>query len=85
MQAVIDTNVVYAGLFNRKGAAYKIIKRFFGRQFDWIYSSSTLDEYREVLSASPKLSTRRVSSFISRFFREYKEGAKVHETSRVSA
>jgi putative PIN family toxin of toxin-antitoxin system len=64
LKAVIDTNVVYAGLLNRKGAAYKIIRRFFGRQFDWINSPTTLDEYHDVLSASWKLPSRRVQSFL---------------------
>jgi hypothetical protein len=64
LKAVIDTNIVYAGLVNRKGAAYKILRRFFKRQFDWITSQTILDEYQSVLSLSQKISQRRSRSFL---------------------
>ena len=50
MKAVIDTNVVLAGLANRKGAAFKIFQRFFRGQFSWINSEETMEEYEGVLS-----------------------------------
>ena len=56
MKAVIDTNVVFAGLANRKGAAFKIVQRFFRGQFSWINSKETIDEYEGVLSLSQKIS-----------------------------
>ena len=34
MKAVIDTNVVFAGLANRSGAAFKIFHRFFRKSFE---------------------------------------------------
>ena len=64
LKAVIDTNIVYAGLVNRKGAAYKILRRFFKRQFDWINSQAILDEYQSVLSLSQRISQRRFRSFL---------------------
>lgn len=60
MKAVIDTNVVFAGLANRKGAAFKIFQRFFIGQFYWINSDETMEEYEGVLSLS------QIISFISR-------------------
>lgn len=57
MKVVIDTNVVFAGLANRKGAAFKIFKRFFRGQFDWITSEQIIDEYQGVLSLSQKISS----------------------------
>jgi putative PIN family toxin of toxin-antitoxin system len=65
LKAVIDTNVVLAGLANRKGAALKILRRFFQRQYEWVNSQSTFDEYRRVLPRSQKVSPRRVRAFIS--------------------
>ena len=57
MKVVIDTNVVFAGLANRKGVAFKIFKRFFRGQFDWITSEQIIDEYQGVLSLSQKISS----------------------------
>ena len=62
MKAVIDTNVVFAGLANRSGAAFKIFQRFFRGQFSWINSEETMEEYEGVLSLSQKVS--RVSLYI---------------------
>jgi len=64
LKAVIDTNVVFAGLANPKGAAFKILQRFFRRQFDWINSPQTLDEYQGVLSLSQKISPASVRIFL---------------------
>ncbi|MBC8180504.1 putative toxin-antitoxin system toxin component, PIN family [candidate division KSB1 bacterium] len=60
MKAVIDTNVVFAGLANRKGAAFKIFQRFFRGQFNWINSVETFDEYKGVLLQSQKISPANV-------------------------
>lgn len=65
MKAVIDTNVVFAGLANPKGAAYKILQRFSHRQFEWIHSPQTLNEYRGVLTISQKISQTSVHIFLS--------------------
>jgi putative PIN family toxin of toxin-antitoxin system len=64
LKAVIDTNVVFAGLANRKGAAFKIFQRFFQGQFSWINSVETLDEYEGVLSLSKKISTISLYIFL---------------------
>ena len=65
LKAVIDTNVVLAGLANRKGAALKILRRFFQRQYEWVNSQSTFDEYRRVLPRSQRIPPRRVRAFLS--------------------
>jgi putative PIN family toxin of toxin-antitoxin system len=64
LKAVIDTNVVFAALVNRKGAAFKILQRFFQRQFDWVNSPQTLDEYQGVLSVSQKISPTSLQIFL---------------------
>ncbi len=64
LKAVIDTNIVFAALANRKGAAFKILQRFFQKQFDWVNSSQTLDEYQGVLSVSQKISPTSLQIFL---------------------
>ena len=56
LKAVIETNVVFAGLANPTDAALKILHSFFRRQFDWINSQQKLDEYQGALSLSQKVS-----------------------------
>lgn len=57
MKAIIGTNVIFAGLANRKGAAFKIFQHFFRGQFFWINSEEILNEYEGVLSLSQKVSS----------------------------
>lgn len=64
LKAVIDTNVVFAGLANRKGAAFKIFLRFFKGQFSWINSEETMEEYEGVLSLSQKISSISLYIFL---------------------
>lgn len=64
MKVVIDTNVVFAGLANPKGAAYKIFQRFFRGQFLWISSKEIMAEYEGVLSLSQKISSVSLYIFI---------------------
>lgn len=64
MKAVIDTNIVFAALANRKGAAFKILPRFFQRQFDWVNSPQTIDEYQGVLPVSQKISPASLQIFL---------------------
>lgn len=64
LKAVIDTNIVFAALANRKGAAFKILQRFFQKQFDWVNSSQTLGEYQGVLSVSQKISPTSLQIFL---------------------
>lgn len=64
MKAVVDTNIVFAALANSKGAAFKILQRFFQKQFEWVNSSQTLDEYHGVLSVSQKVSPTSLQIFL---------------------
>ncbi len=64
MKAVVDTNIVFAALANPKGAAFKILQRFFQKQFEWVNSSQTLDEYHGVLSVSQKISPTSLQIFL---------------------
>ena len=64
MKAVIDTNVVFAGLVNRKGAPFKIFRRFFHQEFVWINSQETLEEYQGVLALSQKIKPTSLHIFL---------------------
>lgn len=64
MKAVIDTNVVFAGLANSRGAPFKIFQRFFEKQFTWIISQQILDEYYGVLTLSEKISPISLQIFL---------------------
>lgn len=64
LKAVIDTNIVFAALANRNGAAFKILQRFFQRQFDWVNSPQNFDEYQGVLSISQKISPTSLQIFL---------------------
>lgn len=64
MKAVIDTNVVLAGLANTKGAAFKIFRRYFRQQFNWVNSQQTFDEYQGVLLLSDKIPISRTRIFL---------------------
>lgn len=64
MKAVIDTNVVLAGLANPHGAAFKILRRFLQQQFEWINSAPIFDEYRNVLLVSQKIHPARLQIFL---------------------
>jgi len=64
LKAVIDTNVIFAGLVNRKGAAFKIFQHFFRKHFDWVNSNQTLEEYQGVLNFSKKVSAASVQIFL---------------------
>jgi len=64
LKAVVDTNIVFAALANPKGAAFKILQRFLQKQFDWINSRQTLDEYQGVLSVSQKISPTSLQIFL---------------------
>ncbi|MDZ7291954.1 MAG: putative toxin-antitoxin system toxin component, PIN family [candidate division KSB1 bacterium] len=64
MKAVIDTNVVLAGLANRKGASFKILEHYLHRQFEWVNSQPVLDEYQGVLSVSQKVAPVHLQIFL---------------------
>jgi putative PIN family toxin of toxin-antitoxin system len=49
LRAVIDTNVVYAGLRSRNGASYQILDALERRLWTMVLSNTVLTEYEEIL------------------------------------
>jgi len=49
MRAILDTNVLVAGLRSRRGAAHEILRRLARRQWTIVLSNNVLTEYQEVL------------------------------------
>ena len=49
LRAVMDTNVLYAGLRSRQGASYEVLDALWRRRWTLVLSQTTLTEYEEVL------------------------------------
>ncbi len=49
VRAVMDTNVLYAGLRSRRGASFQILQALVQRRWILVLSQTTLTEYEEVL------------------------------------
>ena len=49
LRAVIDTNVVYAGLRSRSGASYQILDALERHMWTMVLSNTVLTEYEEIL------------------------------------
>jgi len=60
MIVVIDTNIFLAALLNSSGAPAKIRRRWQQRQFEILISDDILDEYSDVLSNAPNISSIEV-------------------------
>ncbi|MCX6030330.1 MAG: PIN domain-containing protein [Chloroflexi bacterium] len=62
LRAVLDTNVVYAGLFSRnpRSPTAEILQRWYNDEFDLLYCEELRLEYREKLAAEGITPIRRV-------------------------
>src|SRR6266576_5091291 len=49
LRAVIDTNVLYAGLRSRQGASFQLLKALWQRKWILVLSNTALTEYEEIL------------------------------------
>jgi putative PIN family toxin of toxin-antitoxin system len=54
-RAVIDTNVLYAGLYSATGASYQVLRLIEQRKLTPILSTTLLFEYEEVLRRNQEL------------------------------
>ena len=54
IKAIIDTNVLYAGLYSSLGASYKILRAIDQHQIRLVLSTTLVFEYEEVLKRDPK-------------------------------
>lgn len=50
MKAVIDTNVIYSGLYSRDGASFAVLEYMAQKQFTPVISNSLIYEYEDVLT-----------------------------------
>ncbi|MEK7677847.1 MAG: putative toxin-antitoxin system toxin component, PIN family [Verrucomicrobiota bacterium] len=48
-RAVMDTNVLYAGLRSRRGASFQILDALWQRKWTLVLSNTVLTEYEEIL------------------------------------
>lgn len=53
MRVVVDSNVVYAGLYSRRGASYQILRLIRRRSITPALSVSMISEYEDVLGRPP--------------------------------
>jgi putative PIN family toxin of toxin-antitoxin system len=49
LRAVMDTNVLYAGLRSRRGASFAILNALWQRRWTMVLSNTLLTEYEEVI------------------------------------
>ena len=65
--AVLDTNVIFSGLYSSDGASYQILKALAKRLFDPVLSVTLLFEYEDVLRRNAKmlgLDNRQIESIL---------------------
>lgn len=65
--AVVDTNVLYAGLYSRRGASYRILRAIERGRIRLALSTTLLFEYEEILKRNQsllRLSDREVESIL---------------------
>ena len=48
-RAVMDTNVLYAGLRSRRGASFQILEALWQRKWTLVLSNTVLTEYEEII------------------------------------
>ena len=53
VKAVIDTNVLYVGLYSSKGASYKVLRALEQGRIRSVLSTTLVFEYEEVLKRDP--------------------------------
>ncbi|MBI5384670.1 MAG: putative toxin-antitoxin system toxin component, PIN family [Verrucomicrobia bacterium] len=49
LRAVMDTNVLYAGLRSRRGASFQILEALWQRKWTLVLSNTVLTEYEEIV------------------------------------
>ena len=78
--AVLDTNVIFSGLYSSDGASYQILKALAKRLFDPVLSVTLLFEYEDVLRRNAKmlgLDNRQIESILDNICDFYRH-QKIH-------
>lgn len=66
-RAVMDTNVLYAGIRSRRGASFQILDALWQRKWTLALSNTVLSEYEEILkreSTALNLSAERIDKLL---------------------
>jgi putative PIN family toxin of toxin-antitoxin system len=80
IRAVIDTNVLLAGLQSRNGASFALLSRFRAGQFVMVIANTVLTEYEEILKREgPKFGLN--PSTVDRFLDALCAGAETYQPS----
>lgn len=67
LRAVMDTNVLYAGLRSRRGASFQILDTLWQRKWTLVFSNTVLTEYEEILkreAATLRLDFERINKLL---------------------
>ena len=67
LHAVMDTNVLYAGLRSRRGASYQILDALWRRRWTLVLSNTVLTEYEEILNREARtlgLASERINNLL---------------------
>ncbi len=67
IKVVLDTNVLFAGLYSSKGASFKVLQAIGADQLKIVLSTALLFEYEDVLKRNKKvlgLSIREIESIL---------------------
>ena len=66
-RAVMDTNVLYAGLRSRSGASFQVLDALWRREWTLVLSNTVLTEYEEILkreSVTLSLTLERINKLL---------------------
>ncbi len=67
LKVILDTNVLYAGLYSSKGASYRVLRAIDGGEIRLVLSTTLLFEYEDVLKrkrATLRLSNRQIEAVL---------------------
>ena len=67
IQAILDTNIIFAGLFSKKGVSFQVIKAIVAQKIKPVLSVTLLFEYEDVLKRNSKkldLNFKEIDAFL---------------------
>ncbi|GJQ57386.1 MAG: putative toxin-antitoxin system toxin component, PIN family [Candidatus Scalindua sp. AMX11] len=70
MKIVLDSNILYAGLYSNKGASYQILKDVRNRKVNPVLTVSLYEEYSDILRRPPLsdvINEREITGFLDFF------------------
>ncbi|MBW2431839.1 MAG: putative toxin-antitoxin system toxin component, PIN family [Deltaproteobacteria bacterium] len=67
MQTILDTNIIFAGLYSAFGASFQVLRALTARKFQLVLSVALLFEYEDVLKRNSRklgLTHRDIDAFL---------------------